>query len=114
MKKNTPKEIPFWDIDEDLKAYGRDKVLRKMAEGQFIGILDFINENGLFKKKKNAYDASGNFLIRQLFASELTEEGILFVRAAHIAWFRSKASAKDPTNRKLLEKYLNQIRGKKL
>lgn len=113
MKKSTPAEIPFWDIDEDLKAYSREPVLRKMAEGQLIGIIDFINENGLFKKKRKSYDASGKFLIRQLFASELTEEGIAFVKSAAKPWFRSKTSAKDPDNRQLLEKYLKLVRNKK-
>jgi hypothetical protein len=105
-------EVAFWDVDEDLKPYGRDRLLRSQAEGQYTAIIKFISDNGLFKKKRRAVDASGKLLIRQVFASDLTSEGIEFVKAAHRPWFRSAATAKDPTKTTILEKYLKQVRGK--
>lgn len=115
MAKQAPKaktkEVAFWDVDEDLKPYGRDRLLKGQAEGQYTGIIKFLSDKGMFKKKRRAVDANGKLLIRQVFASDLTEEGIAFVKAAHKAWFGSKASAKDPSNTALLEKYLKQVRG---
>ena len=110
-KGEKKKAVPFWDVDETLKAYGRDRVLRSQAEGQYTGIIKFLSDNGMFKKKRRAVDANGRLLIRQVFGSDLTDEGVKFVRAAHKPWFRSKVSATDPSNTKLLEKYLKQVRG---
>lgn len=103
--------IAIWDVDEDLKAYGRDRELRKMAEGQYTGIIKFMSENGLFKKKRRAVDAAGVLLIREVFDRDLTDEGKTFVRATIKPWFRSKTSAKDPSNTAILEKHLKALRG---
>jgi hypothetical protein len=46
--------------------------------------------------------------------TNLTTEGIAFVKAATEPWFRSKASTKTPDNLSLLEKYLKQVRDKNL
>ena len=102
--------IAIWDVDEDLKAYGRDRELRKMAEGQYTGIIKFMSDNGLFKTKRRAVDAEGKLLIREVFDRDLTEEGQKFVRATIKPWFRSKTSAKDPTNTSILEKHLKELR----
>jgi hypothetical protein len=110
-KRESAQKIPFWDLDRDLKPYSRDKELKRQAEGQYTAIIKFISDNDMFKKKRRAVDADGRLLIRQVFGIDLTDEGVKFVRAAHKAWFRSKASAKDPSNTKLLEKYLKQVRG---
>lgn len=104
-------EVAFWDVDEDLKPYGRDRLLRSQAEGQYPAIIKFLSDNGMFKKERRAVDANGKLLIRQVFARDLTDEGIAFVKAAHKAWFGSKASARDPSNTALLEKYLKKVRG---
>ncbi len=115
MAKPVPKEqrkpIAFWDVDQDLKPYARDKLLKSQAEGQYTAIIKFLNDNGMFKKKRRAVDANGKLLIRRVFGQDLTPEGIAFVKAAHKAWFGSKASAKDPSNTALLERYLKQVRG---
>lgn len=111
LTKAAPaKEIAFWDVERDLKPYGRDRVLRGQAEGQYTAIIKFLGDNGMFKKKRRTVDASGKLLIRRVFASDLTDVGIAFVKAAHRAWFRSKASAKDPSDTALLQKYLEQVR----
>ena len=110
-KEKKIKEIAFWDVDEDLKPYSRDKVLKGQAAGQYTAIIKFLSDNEMFKKKRSAVDANGKLLIRQVFAGDLTDEGIAFVKAAHSAWFESKASAKDPSNTALLEKYLGKVRG---
>jgi hypothetical protein len=116
MAKQPPqvkktKAIAFWDVDEDLKPYGRDKLLKSQAEGQYTAIIKFLSDNGMFKTKRRAVDANGKLLIRRVFGQDLTPEGIAFVKAAHKTWFRSKASAKNPSNTSLLEKYLKQVRG---
>jgi hypothetical protein len=103
-------DIAIWDVDEDLKPYGRDRVLRSMAEGQYTAIIKFISDNGMFKKKRKAVDASGKLLIRQVFDNDLTEEGKAFVRLTIKPWFRSRVSAKDPGNTAILEKYLKEVR----
>lgn len=110
MPKKNSKEISFWNVDETLKSYKGEPDLKKQAEGQYTGIINFMNENGLFKKKRKTVNAKGELAVREVFASDLTEEGIAFVRVAHSAWFNSKASAKNSTNVKLLEKYLKQVR----
>lgn len=104
-------DIAIWDVDEDLKAYGRDRELRAMAEGQYTGIITFMSEHGLFRKQRRAVDARGKLVLRQVFDRDLTEEGQNFVRATIKPWFRSKTSAKDPTNTAILEKHLRKIRG---
>src|ERR1051325_1406051 len=101
-KDRRIKAIAFWDVDRDLKPYARDKLLKSQAEGQYTAIIRFLSDNGLFKKKRRAVDANGRLLIRRVFGRDLTERGIAFVRAAHEAWFRSKASARDPSNTALL------------
>ena len=102
--------IAIWDVDEDLKPYGRDRELRKAAEGQYTGIIKFMSDNGLFKKKRRAVDADGKLLIRQVFDADLTEQGRAFVRLTIKPWFKSKVSAKDPGNTAILEKYLKELR----
>lgn len=104
------KKVPFWDVDEDVKPYGRNRLARSQSEGKYTGMIKFLSDNGMFKKKRRAVDANGKLLIRQVFGSDLTDEGIAFVRAAHKSWFSSKTAAKDPTNTALLEKYLRQVR----
>lgn len=102
--------IAIWDVDEDLKPYGRDRELKKAAENQYTGIIKFMSENGLFRKKRRAVDGEGKLLIRRVFDADLTEEGQAFVRLTIKPWFRSKASAKDPSNTAILEKYLKELR----
>lgn len=102
--------IAIWDVDEVLQAYGRDRELRRMAEGQYTGIIKFLADNGMFKKKRRAVDASGKLLIRQVFDADLTTEGQAFVRLTIKPWFRSKKSAKDPTDTSILETYLAKLR----
>ena len=116
MAKQKPeekksKEVAFWDVDEGLIPYGRNRLAKSQAEGKYMGIIKFLSDNGMFKKKRRAVDANGKLLIRQVFAIDLTDEGISFVKASHKAWFGSKASAKDPSNTALLEKYLKKVRG---
>ena len=116
MAKQAPKDervkrIAFWDVDRDLMPYSRDKLLKSQAEGQYTAIIKFLSDHGMFKKKRRAVDANGKLLIRQVFGSDLTDEGIEFVKAAHKSWFRSTASAKNPSNTALLVKYLKQVRG---
>ena len=112
-KERESKEVAFWDVDEDIKPYGRDRLAKSQAEGKYMGIIKFLSDNGMFKKKRRAVDEHGKLLVRQVFASDLTEEGISFVRAAHSAWFASKTAAKNPENTALLEKYLKQVRSGK-
>ena len=102
--------IAIWDVDEVLEAYGRDRALRRMAEGQYTGIIRFLADNGMFKKKRRAVDASGKLLIRQVFDADLTTEGQAFVRLTIKPWFRSKKSAKDPTDTAILQTYLARVR----
>jgi hypothetical protein len=102
-KVKKEKEVAFWDVDEDLKPYGNNRVARSQSEGKYTGIIKFLSDKGMFKKKRRAVDANGKLLIRRVFESELTDEGIAFVIAAHRSWFRSKAAAKDPTNTAMLE-----------
>jgi hypothetical protein len=109
--EKKPKEIAFWEVDEDLKPYRRDKLLKSQAERQYTGIIKFLSDNGMFKRKRRAVDLHGKLLIRQVFASDLTDEGIEFVKIAHRPWFRSKAAGENPTNIKMLEKFLKTMRG---
>lgn len=102
--------IAIWDVDETLKAYGRDRELKAMAEGQYTGIIKFMSDNGLFTKKRRAVDGDGKLSIRKVFDHDLTEEGRKFVRLTLKPWFRSKASAKDPSNTAILEKHLKELR----
>ena len=111
MSSRKPAERAFWNVDESLRPYARDKELRRQVEGQYTGIIKFMSDNGLFKKRRRAVDEKGRLLIRQVFASDVTEEGIAFVKAAYRPWLRSKASAKDPSNTALLQKYLKKTRG---
>jgi hypothetical protein len=86
-------------------------LLKAQAEGQYTAIIKFLSDNGMFKKQRPAVDARGKLLIRRVFGQDLTPEGVAFVRVANKPWFGAKASAKDPSNIQLLEKYLVQVRG---
>jgi hypothetical protein len=108
----APEDIAIWDVDEDLKSYRREPELRRSVEGQYTGIIKFMSDNGLFKKKRPAVDAGGKLLIRQVYDRDLTDLGQAFVRLAIKPWFRSKTSAQDPGNTRLLEKYLRQLKEK--
>jgi hypothetical protein len=103
-------DIAIWDVDETLEAYGRDRALKAIVEGQYTGIIRFMSDNGLFEKKRRAVDAAGKLLIRQVFDRDLTKEGQKFVRLTIKPWFRSKTSAKDPSNTAILEKHLAKLR----
>jgi hypothetical protein len=48
----------------------------------------------------------------QVFDADLTAEGRAFVRLAIKPWFRSKRSAKDPTNTTVLATCLARVRKK--
>lgn len=100
----------FKDMD---MPYGNEKLLESIAQGQYIAIVSFINDNNLYKKKKRAYNAKGKFLLFELYSEDLTAQGQAFVKLAAEPWFRSRASAKDPGNIELLEKYLKQVRAGK-
>lgn len=110
-EKEESKEVAFWDVDEDIKPYGRNRLAKNQAEGKYMGIIKFLSDNGLLRKKRRAVNANGKLLIRQVFASDLTDEGISFVKAAHKPWFSSKTAAENPNNTALLEKYLKKLRG---
>jgi len=96
-------DIIFEGFKDDI--YLRDKTLEVIAEGQFTAFYNFINDNGLFRIKKKKSP--------RYFSDGLTQKGEAFVKLAAEPWFRSKASAKDPGNIELLEKYLKQVKAGK-
>jgi hypothetical protein len=105
------KKVELWNVDESLEPYGRNRLARSQVENKYTGIIKFLNDNGMFKKKRRVVDASGNLLIRRVFVGDLTDEGFRFVKAVLKPWFRSKTAAENPTNTALLEKYLKKVRG---
>jgi hypothetical protein len=105
------KKVELWNVDEELKPYGRNRLAKSQAEGKYMGIIMFLNDNGMFKKKRRVVDKTGKLLIRRVFVGDLTDEGFEFVKAVLDPWFSSKIAAKDPTNTALLERYLKKMRG---
>ncbi|MBL1188748.1 hypothetical protein CIV90_27315 [Escherichia coli] len=89
------------DIVPDLEAQGisrrRQTALRK-----------FFADNSLLAV--DAFDAKGNLIDREYRKNDFTAEGIELLRRKEGAWMKSKASAKDPPDMKLLEKALVEIR----
>ncbi|SFN87705.1 hypothetical protein SAMN05216386_2049 [Nitrosospira briensis] len=109
-KKEDIEDVEIWNVDETLKCYGRDRLLRSQAEGQFTAIIKFLSDNGMFKEKRQAIDENGKLLIRRVLVRDLTDEGFSFVKAVLKPWFGSKATARDPSNTTILEKYLKEVR----
>ena|SRR5262249_10676327 len=105
------KDVELWNVDEALEPYGRNRVAKSQTEGKYTGIIKFLNEHGMFSKKRRVVDANGRLLIRQVFVGDLTDEGLSFVRKVLKPWFSSKTAAKDPTNTAILEKHLKKMRG---
>jgi hypothetical protein len=116
MPKKLPtrrelKDVELWNVDEALEPYGRNRVAKSQTEGKYTAIIKFLNEHGMFRKKRRVVDAKGKLLIRQVFVGELTDEGLSFVRKVLKPWFSSKTAAEDPTNTAILEKHLKSMRG---
>ena len=111
QKKEEIEDVVLWNVDRTLRRYGGDRQLKGQAEGLYTGITKFLNDNGMFKKKRRAVDARGKLLIREISVGDLTDEGFEFLKKVMKPWFNSKAAAKDPTKTAILEKHLKQVRG---
>lgn len=104
--------VPFWDVDEDLKPYGKDKQARAAALRRYTAIIKFLADHGMFKDKKPAANDKGELVRRQVWGRDLTDEGVQFVRSAAKPWFSSKSSGGDPPKATILEEHLARVRGK--
>jgi len=71
----------------------------------------FFADNGLLTVE--AFDAEGNLIDREYRKNDFTAEGVELLRQKEGAWLKSKASAKNPPDMKLLEKALAEIRAGK-
>ncbi|WP_152562753.1 hypothetical protein [Caballeronia grimmiae] len=105
------KKVELWNVDESLESYGANRMARSQVENKYKGLIKFLNENGMFKKKRRVVDASGKLLVRQVFVGDLTDEGFRFVKEVLKPWLRSKTAAENPANTAILEKYLKKVRG---
>jgi hypothetical protein len=99
-----------WDLDGILPSYREVPGLRQQVINAHASIAKFMDDNGLFRKKRRVFDAKGKLLVRSVFVNDLTSEGLRFVKVAADSWFGSKASNEYPANTQLLEKHLKSVR----
>jgi hypothetical protein len=100
------------DINGLLRSYRRYPDEGREVETRFVTLFRFLDSNKLLKRR--IVDASGRLTTRTLTASEYTAEGFEFERDFVPQWLSSRGLKKDPTSTKLLEKYLSQLRTKRL
>lgn len=77
-----------------------------MVVNCYTSAIEFMMNNGLFKKRRPAVDANGRLLVRRVFSADLTRMGLKFAPLVEHYWFQSKASAEYPANTAVLEKHL--------
>src|SRR5262245_43956519 len=102
--------IAIWDLDAILPSYRGVPELRRAVVNCYTSAIEFMMNNGLFKKKRRAVDGNGKLLLRKVFSRDLTREGLKFAPLVEHYWFRAKASSEYPANTALLEKHLATIR----
>ncbi|QIC89495.1 hypothetical protein F0336_24880 [Serratia liquefaciens] len=81
---------------------------RTIARRRQIALRKYFEENGLLTVK--AFDDDGSVIDRQYRKTDFTDDGFGLCKRKVPAWMKSKASAKDPPDMKLLEKALVEIR----
>jgi len=102
--------IAIWDLDSILPSYREVPELRRAVVNCYTSAIEFMMNNGLFKKRRRAVDQKGKLLVRRVFSSDLTRAGLKFAPLVEHHWFRAKASSEYPANTTLLEKHLATIR----
>lgn len=88
------------DLDSQTIARRRQIALRK-----------YFDENGLLTVK--AFDGKGGVIDRQYRKNDFTNEGFELCKRKVPEWLKSKTSAKDPPDTRLLEKALAEVRADK-
>jgi hypothetical protein len=105
-------EGAIWDIDEMLEAYAEaPKEMRAGVETKFSTVFRFMNDHKLLTKK--VVDSSGKLTARRLYRKDFTAEGMDFVETYESKWLKSKMSTDPEKGPKLLDKFLQELRGKR-
>ncbi len=92
------------DIVPDLEA-------QEISRKRQTALRKFFSDNGLLTV--DAFDAKHNLIDREYRKDDFTADGMELLRRKEGAWLKSKASAKNPPDTKMLEKALAEIRADK-
>jgi len=88
-----------------------DPETQQMVKRKLTALRQFFSDNKLLNVEM--FDAKGNLIDIAYRRNDFTAEGIELLRRKEGAWLKSKASAKNPPDVKLLEKALAEIRAGK-
>jgi hypothetical protein len=105
------KAIAVWDIDEIREAYEDVPEMIPEMERRWDTLFRFMHDNKMLTKK--IVDSSGKVTARRLFSKDFTAEGRDFAGSYESSYLKSKASSDPEKGRKLLERYLRELREKR-
>jgi len=105
------KPIPVWDMDAILEAYDEAPELIPEVERRWDTLFRFMHDNKLLKT--SIVDASGKLTTRRLYTRDFTPLGNDFATSYESSYLRSKSSSDPEKGRKLLERYLKELRAKR-